>query len=230
MENLLSDMHTFKDEKDINRAKVNKLTFSLRRSIEAEEKKRKEDRDFEHLKPVEDFLQPQDKTSPRITGYDHGHIRSMFKLDTYGPTNSRQGSLERASGELPSHLLPNVDRYQIIDPKHTLSLSRPSTSGSISRPSTADTAEQRLTYSNLSRHSKKDFNETTNSKSQMLTSSRADLLEDMNMTIPFSLRRAESRKTTRSRISNEDRLLLDPCARRKEYHHSYVSRVKVSLF
>jgi len=132
MKSLLGDMHQLKDPKDIDKSK--KFTRSILFEKEQHDSMTLKDYQFQTLKPVEDFIRPEDQFSPRQTGYEHGHIRSLLKLDTYGPSGSRSISREREQGHLPRS--PNVDRHTVVSPSTTLRLS-PGNSLSESRASTA---------------------------------------------------------------------------------------------
>ena len=59
-----------------------------------------------------DFLTPQDPVAKRQTGYNKGHIRSILKLETYGPLHSDALREERSRGSLPGS--PNNDRNRLI--------------------------------------------------------------------------------------------------------------------
>ena len=132
MKTLLGDMHQLKDPKDIDKSK--KFTRSILFEKDQRDSMTLKDYQFQTLKPIEDFVRPEDQFSPRQTGYEHGHIRSLLKLDTYGPTGSRSISREREQGHLPRS--PNVDRHTVVSPSTTLRLS-PGNSLSESRASTA---------------------------------------------------------------------------------------------
>lgn len=81
IKDLLEEMHPMKDPYDLEIIQQKKrLTYSRRRREDAIEKKEREETAFQSLQPIEDFLRPQDSASPRITGYDHGHIRSLLKV------------------------------------------------------------------------------------------------------------------------------------------------------
>ncbi len=47
---------------------------------------------------MEDFIRPEATDSARLTGYEHGHVRSLLKLDVYGPASSMLASQERSMG------------------------------------------------------------------------------------------------------------------------------------
>jgi len=131
MKNLIGDMHQLKDFKDIDKSK--KFTRSILFEKNQQDSMTLKDYQFQTLKPVEDFVRPEDQFSPRQTGYEHGHIRSLLKLDTYGPAGSRAISRERDQGNKPRS--PNVDRHLVISPAST---TRANGNGSLSsRASTA---------------------------------------------------------------------------------------------
>jgi hypothetical protein len=135
VKDLLGDMHQLKDFRDIDKSK--KFTRSILFEQEQQKSMTLKEYQFQHLKPIDDFVRPDDQLSPRMTGYEHGHIRSLLKLDVYGPAASVTIERERDSGVLPRS--PNVDRHQVLNPHHTLAISRPGTSQSVasSRASTA---------------------------------------------------------------------------------------------
>lgn len=95
----LSTMHPYSDPLDRGR------TYSVSRLkiIEMER---------EALPPA-DFLQPEDPTRPRTTGYSVGHTRSMLGLDSFGPKSAEKHRIARQAGEIPSS--PNTDRERAID-------------------------------------------------------------------------------------------------------------------
>lgn len=131
MKNLIGDMHQLKDFKDIDKSK--KFTRSILFEKDQQDSITLKDYQFQTMKPVEDFVRPEDQFSPRQTGYEHGHIRSLLKLDTYGPAGSRAISRERDQGNKPRS--PNVDRHLLVSPAST---SRANGNGSLSsRASTA---------------------------------------------------------------------------------------------
>eukprot|EP01038_Epipyxis_sp_PR26KG_P011603 gene11603-15537_t len=107
VKDLLSDMHPLKDTKDLNPKKSNSYTYTVK-----EEETKLSINDSASL---EDFIRPEDSESPRRTGYEKGHIRSVFKLDVYGPSSSKHISKSREFGQLP--LSPNVNRYEFLDPE-----------------------------------------------------------------------------------------------------------------
>ena len=60
------------------------------------------DKDLSPL-PMGDFLQPEDVTRPRSTGYNSGHVRSMLKLDNFGPEAARRNRYARKLECCPTH-------------------------------------------------------------------------------------------------------------------------------
>lgn len=151
MRDLLGTMHPYKDPEDID--KTHKYSSSRRLEIDKLERTNLEEYQFANMKPIEDFLQPNDVTSPRHTGYEHGHIRNLMKLDSYGPNNSRQNTRERqrSGGLLPP---PNVDRYATLDATASHSLANgfsrrigSPTSAASSRPSTAQSTNTSVSAS-----------------------------------------------------------------------------------
>lgn len=143
MKDLLGDMHQLKDANDIDKSK----TFT--RSILFEKQKKDnmslKEYQFQTLKPIEDFIRPDDQFSPRLTGYEHGHIRSLLKLDVYGPAGSSVISKERELGTLPRS--PNVDRHSVLSANNT----RPGTGTSVasSRASTANSTNYNGAFPSL---------------------------------------------------------------------------------
>lgn len=131
MKNLIGDMHQLKDFNDIDKSK--KFTRSILFEKNKQDSITLKDYQFQTMKPVEDFVRPEDQFSPRQTGYEHGHIRSLLKLDAYGPAGSRAISRERELGNKPRS--PNVDRHLVLSPDSTM---RANGNGSLSsRASTA---------------------------------------------------------------------------------------------
>lgn len=95
----LNTMHPYSDPLDKGR------TYSQSRLVIRE-------KDLPPL-PMGDFLQPEDMTRPRSTGYNSGHVRSMLKLDNFGPEAAKRNRLAREVGMLPE--TPNVDREKAIE-------------------------------------------------------------------------------------------------------------------
>lgn len=114
--NLLEGMHSLKDPKDIDKNK--NFTRSILFEKQEKERQELERYHFEHMAPLEDFIRPDDQTSQRQTGYADGHIRSMLKLDTYGPAGSASVLKGRSTGQLPPS--PNLDRHAIVSPQYPL--------------------------------------------------------------------------------------------------------------
>jgi hypothetical protein len=67
----------------------------------------------ENSQPLEDFVRPEDSCTRRSTGYEKGHIRSMLKLDTYGPVSSVVAWKNRDLGIVP--FSPNFDRFLVSE-------------------------------------------------------------------------------------------------------------------
>jgi hypothetical protein len=218
VKDLLGDMHKDKDVNDIDKQKAMKYTFSIKRESDLREKLEHEEKMFNSLQPLEDFVRPENPVSPRQTGYEHGHIRSLFKLDTYGPTSSRLNTGDRESGRLP---LPNVDRYVRVSPTHKLTLRSDVWSSSSSRTSTSQSTRSSLLSTGDSLRDKP----STSMRSLFHSSSRINAPHDL--TIPPSLRGVEGK--LEQRITREDRMMLDPLVRRKHWHQTYVERVKVCV-
>jgi hypothetical protein len=113
VKDFLCDVHKLKDLKDINKKQKDRLTFSIRMEKDKQEGAAHEEYKFNTLRPLEDFIRPEDTNSPRQTGYEHGHIRSLLKLDVYGPASSQLANRERAIGKVPR--TPNMDRYSVSE-------------------------------------------------------------------------------------------------------------------
>lgn len=182
--NLLGDMHQLKDPKDIDKSK--KFTRSILFEKDQEESMTLKDYQFQTLKPVEDFVRPDDQFSPRQTGYEHGHIRSLLKLDTYGPSGSRSISREREQGNLPRS--PNVDRHIVVSPTTTLRLS-PENSLSESRGSTAGSTNYNGAFPSLSslRRDRENASVTQNGGWGMARSGGLDAKGLLHRTAPAQL-------------------------------------------
>jgi hypothetical protein len=70
---------------------------------------------IDNSKGLKDFLEPNSPTESRkSTGYNKGHIRTMLKLDTYGPAHADSVREERSQGSLPTS--PNTDRFATTSP------------------------------------------------------------------------------------------------------------------
>jgi hypothetical protein len=95
----LSTMHPYSDPDDRGR------TYSTSRL-------KRENGQLDPL-PMGDFIQPEDATRPRSTGYTHGHVRSMLHLDNFGPNDAQRNRLAREVGLLPDS--PNIDRERVIE-------------------------------------------------------------------------------------------------------------------
>lgn len=108
---LLKGMHGLKDLDDLDRKKAARITFSINAAKDKKEKEEHADLMYKNLLPLDDFVRPEDTDSPRHTGYEMGHIRSLMKTSTYGPSSSALASLERELGLLPEHT-PSIDRYR----------------------------------------------------------------------------------------------------------------------
>lgn len=129
-------MHELRDFKDINKSRIYTRSILLKKRSKEDEELEKYQ--YEHMHPLEDFVRPYDLESRRSTGYEYGHVRSLLKLDTFGPTNSASILKRRAEGELPAS--PNLDRHNLISPEHELKPSTlvPISSANSSRASSAD--------------------------------------------------------------------------------------------
>ena len=113
LKDYLSDMHKLKDMDDINTLKKSRLTFSRRRFEDAKMHQEMEDYKYNTMKPIDDFVQPEDPSVKRNTGYEPGNIRSLLKLDVFGPASSKRAEHERAIGKAPPS--PNVNRIAVIE-------------------------------------------------------------------------------------------------------------------
>lgn len=135
MKVFLGDMHKPKDLQDVDVTRRNKLTFSLRSQIDALERTEREEYKFNTLKPLEDFVQPDSPTQSRSTGYEPGHVRSLLRLDSFGPASSMRAQQERAIGRVPhAH---NMDRFMVTEPHNALLGGGAASPGNNSRISTA---------------------------------------------------------------------------------------------
>lgn len=206
MKDLLGTMHPVKDFNDIDRAKTARLTLSRRSAENKKEKDFLDEYHFENMTPLEDFVRPGSTEAPRNTGYESGHIRSLFKLDTYGPTQSRARSRQLSREHLPSG---NVDRYARLSPDHHLNLS--GTHGSIG------SQERSRSNSPAGSRSSVDSHRSTATPGSY-RSAGGNTLNDTNLdlTIPSSLRKVKE-NFGQTRITLEDRLSKDPFVRRKQF-------------
>ena len=116
MKNLLGDMHPLKDPGDLD--KTHKYTRSIKYDKDISARMALDEYHFQTMPPIEDFLRPGSPVTPRSLGYEPGHIRSLLKLDTYGPAESLNLQKLRDSGLLP--ITPNVDRHKLISPYYDL--------------------------------------------------------------------------------------------------------------
>eukprot|EP01040_Poterioochromonas_malhamensis_P015943 gene15943-17967_t len=222
LKDLLGTMHPTKDVDDIDKSK--KWTFSIRKELDLKEHDNLEDYHFRNMTPIEDFVRPGDTSAPRQTGYEHGHIRSLFHLDTYGPTSSKQTLGSRKAKRLPKG---NVDRYARLSPEHHLTLSpnnsivgddlpyldgsgRSIGSNSSSRNSSRGSSHQSLGSTHRSSHE----HSPRRHRHSLTTEHYLDL------TIPSSLRDVKE-NFGKTRITLEDRLSYDPFVRRKQYDKTY---------
>jgi len=116
MKNLLGDMHPLKDPGDLD--KKHKYTRSIKYDKDISDRMALDEYHFQTMPPIEDFLRPGSPVTPRSLGYEPGHIRSLLKLDTYGPAESVNLQKMRDSGLLP--ITPNIDRHKLISPYYDL--------------------------------------------------------------------------------------------------------------
>jgi len=133
MRDLLGEMHQLKDYGDINKSK--RYTRSILVEKTMRDTRELDEYHFQTMKPLDDFIRPDDQASPRLTGYDSGHVRSILKLDVYGPASSAAISREREQGSKP--VSPNVDRHLILDPGYSLRSPQDSNSRASSANSTS---------------------------------------------------------------------------------------------
>lgn len=232
MRDLLATMHPYKDPKDIDT--THKYTSSRRLEVSKLEKTNLEEYQFAKMKPIDDFLQPRDSTSPRRTGYEVGHIRNVMKLDSYGPTDSRQNTRERemSRGSLPP---PNVDRYATLDAvamrSKQFSRSGSPNSANSSRPSTAQSS---ASVGTVSDQSSSQLMRTTQSNPEFrIAPSLRSLYVNrpttpVELTMPASLRK-DTFHPGENRITMEERQLYDPFVKRKSYNQMVNQRAKVTL-
>lgn len=222
LNDFLSGMHGLKDQKDLDASKVKRVVFSRRKEIDAVEKEDREETLFNSLPPIEDFIRPRSSTTPRQTGYDSGHIRSLLKSDTFGPASSSQTSSERTRGLLPPHS-PNVDRFRGDARAMTLSRSKTLLSRAATRSHPPHTANSAATSSVGSVTTMKDlFHDTSNVYFDF---------DGLNRTgsgrLDLSGRPSEGTLGYHGpAYSSQERLLVDPLLKRNTWHKSYVQSVK----
>eukprot|EP00981_Chlorochromonas_danica_P000579 scaffold131_cov174-Ochromonas_danica.AAC.16 len=213
-------MHPMKDPHDLEIIQQKKrLTYSRRRREDAIEKKEREDTAFHSLQPIEDFLRPQDSASPRITGYDHGHIRSLLKLDIFGEADSARASRGREEGKLP--LPPNVDRFARYGSLSPSSLSRASTASSfgmnsLRQGSSTSTLPMLTAALSASSHSSV-LRQTTPLSLRHTTGGSGNSIRHQTSLLDGN---------ENSRVLKQDRLYVDAFVRRKEWHKTYLQRVE----
>jgi hypothetical protein len=236
---LMEGMHDLKDLKDLDKTKTGRYSFSRR----ADDKKMLDDYHFMNMLPLEDFVRPESPVTPRTTGYSSGHIRSMLKLDTFGPTGSVLANAQRDLGLLPAS--PNVDRHLLLN--HRLDgVHGPSSRGGSDNvsthsggtksyasshasdylPSLAHEAMRVTTGDTHGKTMKKYFKQTSN------------VIPDDNPfnSPPSPLSSGFSRKSLRPgtlgyhgpALSHSDRLLGDPFLKSKEYFKAHTHKLQVS--
>jgi len=103
----LYDMHPYYDPHDIGGTVYNRSILKIR--AEQRCKSNNNEDDINNKEVMEDFLEAADPIRPRSTGYSRGHLRSIAKVDTFGPADSLQKTQQRELGLLPP---PNIDRYK----------------------------------------------------------------------------------------------------------------------
>lgn len=231
MRDLLGTMHPYKDPNDID--KSHKYSSSRRLELDKLAKTNLEEYQFANMKPIDDFLQPMDSTSPRRTGYEHGHIRNVMKLDSFGPSNSRQNTRERerSGGLLPP---PNVDRFATLEAvasRSKFSRSGSPCSANSSRPSTAQSTASIGTVSDQS--SSLHFRTTQSSPELRIAPSLRSLYLNrpttpVELTMPASLRK-DTFQGGEKRITEEERKVFDPNVKRKTYSQIITQRAKVRI-
>jgi hypothetical protein len=227
MQPLLGTMHPDKDPGNIDCSK--KYHHSILLEKQQRDQERLDTLHFEHMPPMEDFLRPQDTSSPRSTGYEPGHIRSLLKLDTYGPTNSRQLSRERDISNLP---LPNVDRYARLHPDHQLSVgSRSGSIGGLSSPTSSRASTAQSYASSLPRinkaYSSPELKIAPSMRSLFLRSSAPSSSSPLELTKPTTLR-SDTFTPGDQRVTPNDRMLFDPNVKRKTWHEAYTQSKKAA--
>lgn len=220
MQPLLATMHPAKDAQNIDRSV--KYNYSILFEKERRDKEQLDTLHFEEMPPMEDFLRPMDATSPRSTGYESGHIRSLLKLDTYGPTNSMQATRERDINNLP---LPNVDRYARLHPDRRAGSTNSLNSPTSSRASTAQSYASSLPRINKS-FSSPELKIAPSMRSLYLRSS-APSPSNHELTMPPSLR-GEAFTPGEQRVTTDERILFDPNIKRKTWHKTYMLSKKAA--
>jgi hypothetical protein len=237
MKDLIGTMHPYKDPLNIDKTK--KYNYSIKSEQAQLETKQMEELRYQQLKPIEDFLTPGDVLSPRVTGYEPGHVRSLFKLDVYGPANSLLATEERVvTGVLPP---PNVDRYSRLQTpselRRSLSRSSRAMSPSSSRASTAHSAVSRSfdNYNSLNNTFRSRARATHQelliepSMRSLFHQSSADYLGQKNsLTLPSSLRK-KTFTPGEVRITTADREQIDPFVRRKTWYQHHITSKKEQL-
>lgn len=153
LKDYLSDMHKLKDMDDINTLKKSRLTFSRRRFEEAKEHDDLEAYKYNTMKPLDDFVQPEDPSVKRSTGYEPGNIRSLLKLDVFGPASSKRAEHERAIGKAPPS--PNINRIAVVEDR---------VSSADTRPSRINSAETRNSRDSDSTYNSYEFTKVRDSK------------------------------------------------------------------
>lgn len=237
MKDLLSTMHPYKDPANIDKSRT--YTYSRRTEIAKLEKQTLDEYQFQTMKPMEDFLQPNDLSGPRRIGYESGHIRNVLKLDSYGPGHSRQNTRERErqAGDLP---LPNLDRYATQDATNqtrSMRSLRPFSPSSNSS-SRASTAQSNSSFGldsvpDNSNTMRRKFRTSQSSAELRIAPSLRSLYltkpsTPVELTMPASLR-PDTFMPGEQRITEQDRQLYDPFVRRKTYQKNYQQRLKVII-
>jgi hypothetical protein len=241
-------MHPTKDYQDID-LKGRGYTFSRLTTKLQHDQQNLDEYHFRTMTPLEDFVRPEEYTQSRNTGYEHGHIRSLMKLDVYGPTASKKSAARRSRQKLPK---ANPDRYERLSPEHKLNLSaspensisgrrtresdrgRDRDSGFDSYNDAGDNSSRASSTSRQSYRSRESSNQPsiTSSEQQHLDQRRRKLELDasqhrLDLTIPSSLRDVKENFGL-TRITHEDRLSFDPFVRRKQYDKVNKNKTKVA--
>ena len=225
VKDMLAGLHVLKDPKDIALDKK-KFTYSRRSNQTKKEQTLLDDWNFKNLKPLEDFVRPEDINSPRNTGYNSGHIRSILKLDVFGPTSSMVAARERETGRIlsPTH----TDRYALLSPSYKLSLSN--------SPQSSRATSAQSSISGHSSNMKSTDDHMRQSKfmaSSSISTTTADITELRDKVMSKKMLKFTPKLNNQSAptIKVEDRLVLDPFIRRTEWFKSYTNRKKnQSLF
>lgn len=228
MNDFMSGMHGLRDIHDLNKQRAQRVTFSIRRDKDLKDKQDLEEHLFHNLPPIEDFLRPHSPVTPRTTGYEVGHIRSLLKVDTFGPANSLRVSRERESGQLPPHS-PNVDRFRNESVAGSVRLMTGSRASTTSGSKRNNNTNNNNNNNNLAEN-RSSLGSSISSMKDLFHYSSADLINFENNNNNNMNSRAMTPAGTLGyygpAYSEDEKLLVDPLLKRKTWHKSYVSRVK----